>query len=227
MAKTNKIFETINSIPALLSRNFRKFAKKPAMILDGGRTISYNDMRWDIFKTANILRFFSGAKPKTVAIFIDNSPQTVETLYSIMSIGAKAVLLRYTMSKAEIATALDKENPDVIFIRNENMGVLPENLTASVLEMADNRVLKILDKEVHDRRIQKVVTHTKDEEQIFAVTYSHGMESTTLRRADLANLIENKSRKHMKEKSLDALVEYIGKLVNAFINGRAVAVNYV
>lgn len=218
MKKT--IIETLNTIPAMLSQNFKKFANRPAMILDGGRSISYNDMRWDIFKTSDALRSFNGTTPKTVAIFIDDSPQAVETIYSVLSIGAKAVLLRYTMSAEEVKTALDEQTPDVIFIRSENMGLLPQNFNAGILEMADNRILKTVERSVHEEQIKQTVSQPGDAEREIVVTYSHGMQSTVLTRKDFVELAEKKKKN--TERSFDALVEYIGSLVKAFIAGDAV-----
>lgn len=215
----NNIIKTLNSIPAMLANNFKKFAGRPAMIFDDGRSISYNDMRWDIFKTADALRSFGGNAPKSVAIFIDDSPQAVETVYSVLSISAKAVLLRYTMSADEIKTALEEQQCEVIFIRAESISLLPENCAANILEIADNRVLKNVDKVAHEKRIQKAVAQSKNEERVIAVTYSHGMQSTVLTRKDFERFTENKSR---SEKPLDALVEYLRRLVNAFVSGRAV-----
>ena len=153
MGKKN-IFETINSIPAVLATNFQKFAKKPAMILNGEKKISYNDMRWDIFKTSNILRV-GGKTPKSVAIFIDDSPQAVESFYSVLSIGSKATLLRYDMSKDEVAAALNNERPEAVFIRSAKMDLLPQDLDAIVYEIANNNVLKKSDKEEIQSTIQK------------------------------------------------------------------------
>ncbi|MBD5434994.1 MAG: AMP-binding protein [Treponema sp.] len=215
----NNIVKTLNSIPTVLAKNFKKFAGRPAMIFDDGRSISYSDMRWDIFKTANALRFFGGTTPKSVAIFIDNSPQAVETVYGVLSIGAKAILLRYTMSAEEIKTALEEQQCEVIFIRAENISLLPENCEANILEIADNRVLKNVDKEAHEKRIQKAVAQSKNKERVIAVTYSHGMQSTVLTRKDFEKFTEKKSK---GEKPLDALVEYLRRLVNAFVTGRAV-----
>ncbi|MCH5282488.1 MAG: AMP-binding protein [Treponema sp.] len=215
----NNITKTLNSIPAILANNFKKFASRPAMILDDGKTISYNDMRWDIFKTANTLRFFGGNTPKSVAIFIDNSPQAVETIYSVLSIGAKAILLRYTMSANEIKTALEEQQADVIFIRAESISLLPENCEADILEISDNRALKTVDKTMHEKRMQKAAAQFKDGERVIAVTYSHGMQSMTLTRKDFEKFTEKKNK---NEKPLDALVEYLRLLVSAFVTGRAV-----
>lgn len=157
----NNIIKTLNTIPSMLAGNFKKIARRPAMVFDDGKTISYSDMRWDIFKTANALRFFGEGAPKSVAIFIDDSPQAVETVYSVLSIGAKAVLLRYTMSAEEIRLALEEQQPEVIFIRAENISLLPENCGANVLEMADNRVLKNVDKAAHEKRFKRLWRNPK------------------------------------------------------------------
>lgn len=215
MGKKN-IFETINSIPAVLATNFQKFAKKPAMILNGEKKISYNDMRWDIFKTSNILRV-GGKTPKSVAIFIDDSPQAVESFYSVLSIGSKATLLRYEMSKDEVAAALNNERPEAVFIRSAKMDLLPQDLDAIVYEIANNNVLKKSDKEEIQKRAQETIDHSKD--KILAVAYSSGNKRSELTRSDLAKLIGKKDK---VKKSYGSLVEYVGTLVNAFIKGRAV-----
>lgn len=215
MGKKN-IFETINSVPALLAKNFQKFAKKPAMILNGNKKISYNDMRWDIFKTSNILRV-GGKTPKSVAIFIDDSPQAVESFYSVLSIGSKATLLRYDMSKDEVAAALKNEKPEAVFIRSVKMDLLPEDLNAIVYEIANNNVLKKHDKEEIQKRAQETIDNSKD--KVLAVAYSSGNKRSELTRSDLDKLIGKKDK---VKKSYGSLVEYVGTLVNAFIKGRAV-----
>ena len=215
MGKKN-IFETINSVPALLAKNFQKFAKKPAMILNGNKKISYNDMRWDIFKTSNILRV-GGKTPKSVAIFIDDSPQAVESFYSVLSIGSKATLLRYDMSKEEVAAALKNEKPEAVFIRSVKMDLLPEDLNAIVYEIANNSVLKKHDKEEIQKRVQETIDNSKD--KVLAVAYSSGNKRSELTRSDLDKLIGKKDK---VKKSYGSLVEYVGTLVNAFIKGRAV-----
>ena len=215
MSKKN-IFETINSIPALLAKNFQKFAKKPAMILDGDKKISYNDMRWDIFKTSNVLRV-GGKTPKSVAIFIDDSPQAVESFYSVLSIGSKATLLRYDMSKDEVAAALKNERPEAVFIRAAKMDLLPQDLKAIVYEIANNSVLKKQDKEEIQKRAQEAIDHS--ENNVLAVAYSSGNKRSELTRSDLAKMIGKKDK---VKKSYGSLLEYVGNLMNAFIKGRAV-----
>ena len=215
MGKKN-IFEKINSVPALLAANFQKFAKKPAMILNGEKKISYNDMRWDIFKTSNILRV-GGKTPKSVAIFIDDSPQAVESFYSVLSIGSKATLLRYDMSKDEVAAALKNERPEAVFIRSVKMDLLPEDLNAIVYEIANNSVLKKHDKEEIQKRAQEAVDNS--ENKVLAVAYSSGNRRSEFTRSDLAKMI---GRKNKVKKSYGSLVEYVANIINAFIKGRAV-----
>ena len=215
MSKKN-IFEKINSIPALLAQNFQKFAKKPALILDGDKKISYNDMRWDIFKTSNVLRV-GGKTPKSVAIFIDDSPQAVESFYSVLSIGSKATLLRYDMSKDEVAAALKNERPEAVFIRAAKMDLLPQDLTAIVYEIANNSVLKKQDKEEIQKRAQEAIDNS--ENTVLAVAYSCGNKRSELTRSDLAKMI---GKKEKVKKIHGSLVDYVGTLFNAFLKGRAV-----
>lgn len=211
-----KIFETINSIPALLAQNFQKFAKKPALILDGDKKISYNDMRWDIFKTSNVLRV-GGKIPKSVAIFIDDSPQAVESFYSVLSIGSKATLLRYDMSKDEVAAALKNERPEAVFIRAAKMDLLPQDLSAIVYEIANNSVLKKQDKEEIQKRAQEAIDNS--ENTVLAVAYSCGNKRSELTRSDVAKMI---GKKEKVKKIHGSLVDYVGTLFNAFLKGRAV-----
>lgn len=215
MSKKN-IFETINSIPALLAKNFQKFAKKPAMILDGDKKISYNDMRWDIFKTSNVLRV-GGKTPKSVAIFIDDSPQAVESFYSVLSIGSKATLLRYDMSKDEVAAALKNERPEAVFIRAAKMDLLPQDLNAIVYEIANNSVLKKQDKEEIQKRAQEAIDNS--ENTVLAVAYSCGNKRSELTRSDVAKMI---GKKEKVKKIHGSLVDYVGTLFTAFLKGRAV-----
>ncbi len=215
MSKKN-IFEKINSIPALLAKNFQKFAKKPALILDGDKKISYNDMRWDIFKTSNILRV-GGKTPKSVAIFIDDSPQAVESFYSVLSIGSKATLLRYDMSKDEVAAALKNERPEAVFIRAAKMDLLPQDLNAIVYEIANNSVLKKQDKEEIQKRAQEAIDHSAN--TVLAVAYSCGNKRSELTRSDLAKMIGKKDK---VKKIHGSLVDYVGTLFTAFLKGRAV-----
>ncbi len=215
MGKKN-IFETIYSLPEIFAKNFQKFAKKPAMILGGDKKISYNDMRWDIFKTSNVLRV-GGKTPKSVAIFIDDSPQAVESFYSVLAIGSKAALLRYDMSKEEVAAALEKEKPEAVFIRSAKMDLLPETLNAVVYEIANNSVLKKSEKEEIQKRAQEAADNSK--KQVLAVTYSSGNRCSEFTRSDLAKMIGKKGK---EKKSYGSLVEYVANLFNAFVKGRAV-----
>lgn len=218
MGKKN-IFETIYSLPEIFAKNFQKFAKKPAMILGGDKKISYNDMRWDIFKTSNILRV-GGKTPKSVAIFIDDSPQAVESFYSVLAIGSKAALLRYDMSKDEVAAALDKEKPGAIFIRAAKMDLLPENLNAVVYEIANNDILKKREKEEIQKRAQEAADNSKN--PVLAVAYSSGNRCSEFTRSDLAKMIGKKDK---GKKSYGSLVEYVTNIINAFTKGRAVQAN--
>ncbi len=218
MAKKN-LFKTIYSLPEILATNFQKFAKKPAMILGGDKKISYNDMRWDIFKTSNVLRV-GGKTPKSVAIFIDDSPQAIESFYSVLSIGSKAALLRYDMSKEEVAAALKNEKPEAVFIRAAKMDLLPQDLNAVVYEIANNSVLKKHDKEEIQKRAQEAVDNSQ--EKVLAVAYSSGNKRSEFTRSDLAKMIGKKDK---VKKSYGSLVEYVSNLFNAFIKGRAVQAN--
>lgn len=131
-----------STIPELLAECKRKFSKKPALALTNGKKISYDDMMWDVSRTTQLLRTHGVTKSSKVALFTDNSPQTVETLLAITRMGTAAIPLSYDYTKAQVQEILDVEKPVALFIQKEKMDILPESVEMTVFEMADNRVLK-------------------------------------------------------------------------------------
>lgn len=130
------------TIPLLLAECKRKFSKKPAFELTSGKKISYDDMMWDVSRTTQLLRTLGVTKSSKVALFTDNSPQTVETLLAITRMGTAAIPLSYDYTQKQIAEILDTEQPAALFIQKDKMSILPESANMTILEMADNRVLK-------------------------------------------------------------------------------------
>ena len=106
----------INTIPALLTAVAKKFAVKPAMLLKNGNKISYDDMMWDVSLTCRALKEQGITKSSKVALFMDNSPQCVESFLAITKMGAVAILISYDFSENQIKEILEQEKPDAIFI---------------------------------------------------------------------------------------------------------------
>lgn len=132
----------IFTIPAKLTACCKKFAKKPAFLLKNGKTISYLDMNWDIFRTARILREQGISKHSKVVLFIDDNPQTIETFFAITRLGAVALLLDKSFTPEQITSIISKEKPEAIFTNELNTFDLPEDCNASILDINDNKILK-------------------------------------------------------------------------------------
>lgn len=132
----------VNTIPEALSKAYKKYSSKPAMYLNNGNKISYDDMMWDVTATCSVLKNNGIGKDKKVALFIDNCPQCVETFLAISKLGAVAVLLDYTFSREQIAEILKAEKPDLIFVSDYKLDMVLGSAESTILGIDDNRILK-------------------------------------------------------------------------------------
>ena len=138
---------SINTIPEALSNAYLKRASKTAMILNNGNKITYNDMMWDISMTCSILKDNGIKKDSKVALFMDKTPQCVETFLAIIKTGAVVLLLDYSYSENQIAEIIASENPDLIFVKDSKLDLI-SNGSATVLGIEDNRLLRKVDSDV-------------------------------------------------------------------------------
>ena len=138
---------SINTIPEALSNAYLKRASKTAMILNNGNKITYNDMMWDISMTCSILKDNGIKKDSKVALFMDKTPQCVETFLAIIKTGAVVLLLDYSYSENQIAEIIASENPDLIFVKNSKLDLISKG-SATVLGIEDNRLLRKVDSDV-------------------------------------------------------------------------------
>ena len=138
---------SINTIPEALSNAYLKRASKTAMILNNGNKITYNDMMWDISMTCSILKDSGIKKDSKVALFMDKTPQCVETFLAIIKTGAVVLLLDYSYSENQIAEIIASENPDLIFVKDSKLDLI-SNGSATVLGIEDNRLLRKVDSDV-------------------------------------------------------------------------------
>ena len=135
---------SINTIPEALSNAYLKRASKTAMILNNGNKITYNDMMWDISMTCSILKDNGIKKDSKVALFMDKTPQCVETFLAIIKTGAVVLLLDYSYSENQIAEIIASENPDLIFVKDSKLDLISKG-SATVLGIEDNRLLRKVD----------------------------------------------------------------------------------
>lgn len=138
---------SINTIPEALSNAYLKRASKTAMILNNGNKITYNDMMWDISMTCSILKDNGIKKDSKVALFMDKTPQCVETFLAIIKTGAVVLLLDYSYSENQIAEIIASENPDLIFVKDSKLDLISKG-SATVLGIEDNRLLRKVDSDV-------------------------------------------------------------------------------
>ena len=138
---------SINTIPEALSNAYLKRASKTAMILNNDNKITYNDMMWDISMTCSILKDNGIKKDSKVALFMDKTPQCVETFLAIIKTGAVVLLLDYSYSENQIAEIIASENPDLIFVKDSKLDLISKG-SATVLGIEDNRLLRKVDSDV-------------------------------------------------------------------------------
>lgn len=136
-----------NTISEAISKVYMKKASKTAMIFNNGNKISYNDMMWDISMTCRVLQDNGIGKNSKVALFMEKSPQCVETFLAVIKTGAIVVLLDNTFTNDQIAEIISGEKPDLIFVRNNQFSVV-EFSSSTVLSLDDNRVLRKVDDNV-------------------------------------------------------------------------------
>lgn len=134
--------KTINTIPAALSFITKKRASKTAMVLNNGNKISFNDMMWDVSLTSRLLKDNGISKNSKVAIFMDNTPQCVESFLAVTKIGAVAILINYDFTEAQIKEILDSEKPEAIFVSDYKLNLVLGAENATVFGIDDNRIFK-------------------------------------------------------------------------------------
>ncbi|MCQ2610621.1 MAG: acyl--CoA ligase [Treponema sp.] len=148
-----------STIPSMLSALCKKAPSKTAMFLNNGNKISYEDMMWDVSMTSRALKEQGITKSSKVALFMDNSPQTVVSFLAITKMGAVAVLLRNDFSKEQIASILEEAGPDAVFVSENKMKYLPKIKDMAVLALDDNRVLSSV-----SRQVSNSITEVKEKD---------------------------------------------------------------
>lgn len=161
----------INTIPALLTAVSKKFALKPAMLLKNGNKISYDDMMWDVSLTCRALKEQGITKSSKVALFMDKSPQCVESFLAITKMGAVAVLLDYNFTENQIKEILEQEKPDAVFVSDYKLGPVLSAEDTTIIAIDDNRILKQVSRQVKNSITQ---VSEKDNAVIMFDTTEHG-----------------------------------------------------
>ncbi|MCQ2601846.1 MAG: AMP-binding protein [Treponema sp.] len=209
----------INTIPEALSNAYLKRASKPAMILNNGNKITYNDMMWDISMTCSILKDNGIKKDSKVALFMDKTPQCVETFLAVIKTGAVVVLLDYSYSENQIAEIIASENPDLIFVKDSKFDLISKG-SATVLGIEDNRLLRKVDSDV-SRSVTSLAKINGNDNAIvtFTVTENDLLERNCLTHEAFVKLTTEVKR---TSNPMDSLVSALKALVAPLFKGAAV-----
>ena len=210
---------SINTIPEALSNAYLKRASKTAMILNNGNKITYNDMMWDISMTCSILKDNGIKKDSKVALFMDKTPQCVETFLAIIKTGAVVLLLDYSYSENQIAEIIASENPDLIFVKDSKLDLISKG-SATVLGIEDNRLLRKVDSDV-SRSVTNLAKINGNDNAIvtFAVTDNDLLERNCLTHEAFVKLTTGVKK---TSNPMDSLVSALKATVAPLLKGVAV-----
>lgn len=210
---------SINTIPEALSNAYLKRASKTAMILNNGNKITYNDMMWDISMTCSILKDNGIKKDSKVALFMDKTPQCVETFLAIIKTGAVVLLLDYSYSENQIAEIIASENPDLIFVKDSKLDLI-SNGSVTVLGIEDNRLLRKVDSDV-SRSVTNLAKINGNDNAIvtFTVTDNDLLERNCLTHEAFVKLTTGVKK---TSNPMDSLVSALKATVAPLLKGAAV-----
>nr|WP_318741346.1 AMP-binding protein [uncultured Treponema sp.] len=210
---------SINTIPEALSNAYLKRASKTAMILNNGNKITYNDMMWDISMTCSILKDNGIKKDSKVALFMDKTPQCVETFLAIIKTGAVVLLLDYSYSENQIAEIIASENPDLIFVKDSKLDLISKG-SATVLGIEDNRLLRKVDSDV-SRSVTNLAKINGNDNAIvtFTVTDNDLLERNCLTHEAFVKLTTGGKK---TSNPMDSLVSALKATVAPLLKGAAV-----
>ena len=210
---------SINTIPEALSNAYLKRASKTAMILNNGNKITYNDMMWDISMTCSILKDNGIKKDTKVALFMDKTPQCVETFLAIIKTGAVVLLLDYSYSENQIAEIIASENPDLIFVKDSKLDLISKG-SATVLGIEDNRLLRKVDSDV-SRSVTNLAKINGNDNAIvtFTVTDNDLLERNCLTHEAFVKLTTGVKK---TSNPMDSLVSALKATVAPLLKGAAV-----
>lgn len=210
---------SINTIPEALSNAYLKRASKTAMILNNGNKITYNDMMWDISMTCSILKDNGIKKDSKVALFMDKTPQCVETFLAIIKTGAVVLLLDYSYSENQIAEIIASENPDLIFVKDSKLDLI-SNGSVTVLGIEDNRLLRKVDSDV-SRSVTNLAKINGNDNAIvtFTVTDNDLLERNCLTHEAFVKLTTGGKK---TSNPMDSLVSALKATVAPLLKGAAV-----
>lgn len=208
----------INTIPATISKVANKFASKTAMFLNNGNKISYNDMMWDVSMTSRILKEQGITKKSKVALFMDNSPQSVVSFLAITKMGAVAILLNYDFSEEQIKDIIESEKPDAIFVSDYKLNYVL-GADSTILAIDDNRLLKQV-----SRQVKNSISTVEEKDNavvIFDKTENGNFVKKVLTQKTFIELTEE-NKKTSSNVSMNTIIDSLKSLIFPIFKGLTV-----
>ena len=227
--------KNLTTIPSILARCCRKFSKKPALVLPNGNKISYSDMMWDISRTTQLLKEQGIRKHNKIVLFIDETPSSLETFLAITRLGAVAVVLQYDFTKEQIKNIFEFEKPEITFINEEELGLIPQEAHdySLLFGMQDN---KLLSKNTERKLSVCNYTNAVADSDLAVVGFVVEADKTLTRTEFSQKLIaqtittfkkNRKAKKEQKQNPLNSLVSYAKNLICPVLKGISVCCNGV
>ncbi len=130
---SDKVDTTPISVPDLLDRMFKKFAKKTALIFYG-KKISYAELKELIDRFATALADLGVKTGDTVALYLLNCPQYVIAYYASLQIGVKVTPVSPVYTSHEIKHQLEDSDAmtvvcqDILYENVEKTGIKLKNV---------------------------------------------------------------------------------------------------
>lgn len=103
-------------IKELLEAKGQEFSQKPAIIFRDN-PISFTGLKEQSFKVANYLLKQGNQKGQKVALYLPNLPDTVFSIFGVLSAGAVIVPLDYMLTETEIINFINHSDAEVLFIQ--------------------------------------------------------------------------------------------------------------
>lgn len=207
----------VSTIPSMLAKAAKRFASKTAFFLDNGNRISYEDMMWDVAKTSRLLKEQGISKDSKVAIFMDNSPQCVESFLAVTKMGAVAVLLNYDFTENQIQEILSQEKPDAVFVSDYKINLVLKAENSTIIAIDDNRVLKQV-----SRQVKNSISAVEEKDcaiVMFTPTENGLLTKSTLTQKAFIEMTGECKKKASVTDSVNSIIGFVKKVVAPVLKG--------
>lgn len=181
-------------------------------------------MIWDISRTAHILRNQGISKKSKVAIFVNDSAQSIETFFAITKIGATALILKKNLSKEQILSILQEEKPDAVFIDESEKYLADIFDGATIIETSNDKILKYVERDIVSTNFvvsgydnAAITYQLNSDNQLVKNVYTHKVFVDAVHKMRKA--------KAKKERSMNTILEYASSLILPMLNGLGVVLN--